>query len=301
MTLFGWKTTKLAQPTRRVEAARRQAEVYADPSAASYQRGRALRNSPAREEVSSERQAAHDLRRSRRALSSYLGASLVIMGSVFVVLYNLSADIRVVTPAPIVDSDQYAAVLDDYYATRLLERIHLFQDRSAMTQFFLERAPEVKSVEVSSGGLAKADLKLNFRQPVVQWSSSGKTYFVDDTGVTFERNRLSAPTVTVRDDSGVPVQTGHEIINRQFLSFLGQVVAGFSKHRYTVTDVILPPGTIRQADIVLRDKPYRIKMSVDRGAGVQVEQAAQAITWFEVRSIGPSAIDVRAEQRAFYR
>ena len=135
----------------------------------------------------------------------------------------------------------------------------------------------------------------------MQWTSTGTVYFVDDDGVTFERNYFTPPAVTVRDESGVSAVAGQEVINRQFLSFLGQAVSAFKKEQVVVTEVVLPVETVRQVLFQLEGRPYPVKMTIDRGATAQVAEAMKAMRHLDAQGVSPQYIDVRVDQRVFYR
>jgi hypothetical protein len=136
---------------------------------------------------------------------------------------------------------------------------------------------------------------------VAQWSSGDKIYFVDDSGVTFEQNYFAAPTVAVRDESGLPTRGGQEVINRQFLSFLGQAVSEFSQHKMNVSEVILPANTVRQVWFKVEGRETQIRMTVDRSAQAQVKQVIATLNYLDNNGAKPGYIDVRVDQRSFYK
>ena len=149
--------------------------------------------------------------------------------------------------------------------------------------------------------MARSSDKLTFRQPIAQWSSGNKVYFVDDGGVTFEQNYFNPPTVAVRDESGLPTRGGQEVINRQFLSFLGQAVSEFSQHKLKVSEAILPANTVRQVWFKVEGRESQIRMTVDRSARSQVRQAIVTLGYLDKNGQSSGYIDVRVDQRSFYK
>ena len=298
--------SKKSEPTRRSVAAKRQSELRGDDlsSAKSYTRNRMLNSrqtaSPAE---TSERLEAHKLADKRQRLAKHLVWVLCLIALIILILGQSVLIIMPVTPQAIKsdDSQSYASILKSYYGDRPVERLRFMTDDESLKSYFLSHAPEVKTVRVDGFGIAKAQLKLTFRQPVVQWSSAGVTYFVDDEGVTFGKNYFEAPSVTVRDESGVPAEAGQEVINRQFLSFLGQGVSAFKKNNMVVNEVVLPENTVRQVMFKLEGRDYPIRMTIDRGADAQVTQAIKTIGYLDGRGISPQYIDVRVDQRTFYK
>ncbi len=306
MKLPFWPRKKPPQ-TRRQLAAQRQAQAHTVETAApggAYRRNRNLNtrqtDSPA---ATSERLATHIIARRRRARHHRLAIVAGCLVGIGIVVMQLSIYISVQTPdaTSAHQSSRYQQVLQQYYASRPLERLRFLTDYKALQEFFLKHASEVKSIRLEGSRPLTTSLKLVFRQPVVQWSSTNKVYFVDDNGVTFERNYFATPTVIVKDQSGVPASAGQEVINHQFLSFLGQAVAAFTQHRLQVAEVILPPNTVRQVHFVTKGRPYAIKMTIDRAAEAQVAQAAKTIQFLDQRKLTPEYIDVRVDQRVFYR
>lgn len=252
----------------------------------------------------SERQELWNLKKRRRkaglALFGFVSASLLILG----LLTQLSANISVQSTVPVDSSNQsrYIDILDNYLGGRPLERLRFAVDQTALHEYFLEHASEVKTIRlVSGGGLASTKMQLTFRQPVVEWSSGGKQYFVDEKGITFGKSYFAEPGVAIDDQSGIPSQPGQEVVNQRFLGFLGQAVAMFTDSGHQVSGVILPADTVRQVEFRLEGKRYAIKMVVDRAVEAQVNQAKKAIQFMDANGLNPSYVDVRVDQRVFYR
>lgn len=309
MGLFGGK--KSSAPTRReMAASRRQSGSPGDieaPTATSraFRRSRNITNRPNIEE--SDRQGLHVLRQKRRkvltGLLSSFGLILVFGG----LLGQLSASVVVETPDGGVRDSQdiqkrYSQVFLDYTAERPLERLRFMVNYGNLHAYFLEKAPEVQSVEVVSGDeIATSNLRISFRQPVLEWTSGGSKYYVDGQGVTFVQNHFDDPVTAVDDQSGVQAEPGQVVVNRSFLSFLGQVSAKFEDNGTKVSKVILPENTVRQVDFGLEGRDFVVRMTVDRGVDEQTNRALKAIGWLDEQGIAPSYIDARVDQRIFYK
>lgn len=303
---FGRAKSKQSIPPRRIVAAQRQAELAAEElvAAQAYRRNRILNSRHSATPVEeSERTIAHlraDRRKiwRRRLLTTVASVSVIIF-----LLWHVALGISVQTPdvASAKENARYSQVLSDYFATRPIERLSFFTNHTSLKEFLLRRTPEIKTARLEPGGITVANLKLTFRQPVVQWTSGDKTYFVDTEGITFERNYFSSPSVIVKDESGIPAASGQEVINQRFLSFLGQAVALFREQQIVVTEVSLPPETVRQVVFRFEHKPYAVKMTVDREVGAQVQQALKAMVFMDERKLVPSYLDVRVDQRVFYQ
>lgn len=241
-------------------------------------------------------------RRRQRMVHTLVIAAAAI---VIVVLLSLQLDLSFTLQTP--DSisarhlDRYRAVLDDYFARRPGERLRPLLQAEQLQQHFLRHAPEVKTVRLESARPFRAVAKLTFRQPVAQWATAEKTSFVDGDGVTFEKNYHAAPRLSVHDESGVPIEGGREVVSRSFLGFLGRAVAAFDAQGIVVIKITLPPGAVRQVTLSLEGREFPVKMTTDRSATAQVAQAMHALRYVEQRGLKPEYLDVRVDQRVFYR
>ncbi|OYX43412.1 hypothetical protein B7Y94_01740 [Candidatus Saccharibacteria bacterium 32-49-12] len=297
-----------ADLTRREIVALRRSQVTNSESVdgeGSYRRSRTLSASrpAALDSGSSERLALWQLRQKRRKLVAWLAGLIAAIGLIGFLISQLVVSVAVESPGVGRDDVSiYAGILKEYYSTRPIERLRFMTDRPAMQLFFQERAPEVQSVRVvGGGGLAKGVLQVSFRQPTLKWAVGGKSYFVDSLGITYEKNYFDDPGVSVDDQSGLSPDLGQEIINRRFLSFLGQAIALLREDGIIINQTILPPETIRQVELRVEGRPYRIKMTVDRGVEEQVAEAVHALKFIDERGLSPEYVDVRVDQRVFYK
>lgn len=303
---FGARRRAAEQPTRRSIAAQRQRRLHTEDALfeGAYAKHRNLNTaSTTTPAETSHRLAMHQLLSRRRRLRFHLTWLLLCLAVVGVLIMQFMATVRVVTPAatPASHTERYQQIVESYLASRPVERFRFMLRTDDLRAFFLEKAPEVHTIRLEGGGAATAVAKLTFRRPVVQWSSGDTRYFVDEHGVTFKKAFGASPAIVVKDESGIPTSNGQEVINRQALSFMGQVVAECRERQLTVSEIILPEHSVRQVLISLQGKPYKLKMTVDRSAKAQVEQAAKAVQFVAARQLVPSYLDVRVDQRVFYK
>lgn len=290
--------------SRREIAARRQAKIYEDLPTQLYRRNRTLNSRQAISPLeASERLEAHELVKKRRSVVRRLFMTAVGLAIIVFLLFQLTIDISIQTPdmKSSNSSKKYVAALNEYYSAHPAERFRFFLNNNDLKQFFLQKAPEVKNIRIEGDFLARSAVKLTFRQPVAQWSSGGRAYFVDDGGVTFEQNYFDAPAVAVRDESGLPTRGGQEVINRQFLSFLGQAVSAFAQYKIKVSEATLPASTVRQVWFKVEGRATQVRMTVDRSAQSQVKQAIITLEYLGKAGNTPEYIDVRVDQRSFYK
>ena len=307
--IFKRKKTE-AELSRREIIAKRRLAVNQAPSGAGesgrarqFQKNRTL-VSRTGEPSGSERQAWRNLRQKRRRLIVTLVGVLAGAGMLMLALMQFAGKVQVQTPTPMKEESTsvYVAILNEYFAERPMERFRGLVQEDALQDFFSVKAPEVKTVSITSGTeLATATLRLTFREPVAQWSSSDRTYFVDDMGVTFERNFFAPPSVVVKDESNIQAEAGVEVINQRSLGFLGYVVSGFREHGMTVQEVTLPENTLRTMVVHLEGRATTVQMTIDRDAKAQVEEAVQALQYLDVKGEAPGYIIVSVDQQVFYK
>ena len=307
--IFKRKKTE-AELSRREIIAKRRLAVNQAPSGAGesgrarqFQKNRTL-VSRTGEPSGSERQAWRNLRQKRRRLIVTLVGVLTGAGMLMLALMQFAGKIQVQTPTPMKEESTsvYVAILNEYFAERPMERFRGLVQEDALQDFFSVKAPEVKTVSIASGTeLATATLRLTFREPVAQWSSNDRTYFVDDMGVTFERNFFAPPSVVVKDESNIQAEAGVEVINQRSLGFLGYVVSGFREHGMTVQEVTLPENTLRTMVVHLEGRATTVQMTIDRDAKAQVEEAVQALQYLDGKGEAPGHIIVSVDQQVFYK
>ena len=107
-----------------------------------------------------------------------------------------------------------------------------------------------------------------------------------------------SPTIEVIDEDST---AGGRITSRM-KEYIGQAEADFRELGYTPTKAVIPVGSIREVDFYLDGYNGFIKMIVDRGTGVSVEDADRVIRYLS--DIGVSDftyIDVRIEGKAYWK
>ncbi len=100
------------------------------------------------------------------------------------------------------------------------------------------------------------------------------------------------PTVEIVDEAGVGV-SGRI---KEYIAWLEQ---DFKELGYTMTRVDLPRDKSRELLVSLEGYDGYIKMNIDRGTGVSVEDADRMIKY--LNGGGFEYIDVRVEGKAFYK
>lgn len=315
--MFGIKAKNrraAAQPVRRRAAT----DDSSSSSSALFRRNRTLTGSlissvPSPNEQSASLQSprvqTHNLKRKRRSIRLALLSALALI----VALSWLLVQIIVVPKVQIVGTDDnntlaqaatrdYTAAIQDYLSDNPLERLTININPRNLNRIIQSRFPEVASVSPPAKvSLWTATFAVNLRSPVVYWQSGNTKAYVDNAGIVFDRNVLGGSVIAVEDQTGIRADAGNSVISSRFLQFIGKAVGYFKENNLIVTKIALPADTTRQLLISLNGVGCTIKMTVDRPAAGQVEDAIRAVSYLSGKGIAAKYVDVRVSRRAFYR
>ncbi len=116
--------------------------------------------------------------------------------------------------------------------------------------------------------------------------------------VTIEDYTDYQPTVEVLDENA---STGGKITNRMN-SYIRQAEADFRALGYNPTKVIIPNGFIRMVYFYLEGFNGYIKMTIDRGSAVSVEDADRLIRYLASQEVTDfEYLDVRTPGKAYWK
>ncbi|HTK39593.1 MAG TPA: hypothetical protein VL362_01880 [Patescibacteria group bacterium] len=260
--------------------------------------------------MQSPRATTHHLRKTQRSLGLRIVGLLVLAAMTMLFLYQFIAVVSVSYYGQITDSSdttelaRYQKGVQDYLAGRPLERIRLFLNVASLAEYLQAHdSSEVRQISaVHPAGLGKAELVIKMREPVVAWTIDGNKQYVDRDGFIFTKNHYTEPKVTVVDESGLSTGSNIKtIVSSRFLEFIGRGVGFASKEGLSISRVIIPADTTRQVQFSLNTKARtRLKLSIDRPVGEQIEDAVRANTYLTKKGIAPRYIDVRISGRAYY-
>ena len=257
-------------------------------------------------DLESSRTHVHNLSAQRRKIFSILIVVFISITIIWLIISNFTATVTIsvsdTSLSKSTDSLSYEKVIQEYLGVNPMGRLRFLLDQSALNSYVSNKLPEVADVvQDNKIGIGATNFNLTMRKPVAGWSINDHQYYVDSSGIPFEKNYFSAPTVQIVDNSGISLQTGTAIASKRFLSFVGKVVSLSKVSGYTVTQAILPSGTTRELEVKLKEGNYLAKLSIDRPAGEQVEDMARAVSYFVSQGRTPAYIDVRVSGKAFYK
>ncbi len=254
----------------------------------------------------SSRQKAHTLTMQRRRLGGIFLIVAAAAVALTLLLWQLIAQVHVVTSSKQLSSTfttaTYEDAINEYLNLNPAQRLRVSLDETALGAAVASAHPEVESLKMSGmPGLAQSNFTVTFRTPVAGWQINGKQYYVDAQGVVFEKNYYDSPTVQIVDESGVSPEQGSAVVGTRLLGFLGKIVSQAQGRGYSAIKAVLPEGTTRQVDVYFEGVDTRVKFSIDRGAGEQMEDADRSLAFLKERGVGAEYVDVRVSGRAAYR
>jgi hypothetical protein len=300
------RSSRRDQPARRLTP--RDDRPVAEPEGGQFRRNRTLSGvqREAAAEARSPRAQLHSLTQRRRKVGGIL--LLIIVASVLLLLL-----VTQFTARPVIsgassslntqpETATYEAAINDYFGLHPVERLRFAMNERSLSDYVATVTPEVSAVTQSgTENISDTHFTLTFRQPVAGWYINGQQYYVDESGVVFDKNYFATPTVQIVDESGVSPEQGTTVASARLLSFVGRVVALTKQGGREVREVVLPVATTRQLDIRLAGVEPRVKFSIDRGAGEQVEDMLRILNYLSARNVtGTQYIDVRIAGRAVY-
>lgn len=302
--MFG-RRKKAEQPSRRQSL--REPRVSDASNGSQFRRNRTLsgiqRDSMV--ETGSARTKVHDLTRRRRHVGGIF--LLVLAGCALLALLITQFTARVLVTgsstalAVEVENQTYEKIINDYLGVHPTGRLRFALSEAELSSYATILAPEVESIaQTGSENVIDTHFSVTFRRPIAGWQINTHQYYVDDHGVVFEKNYYATPSVQIIDESGISPEQGTTVASNRLLSFVGRVVALSKDGGFEVEQAILPAGTTRQLEIKLKDTGPRVKLSIDRGAGEQVEDMIRALNFLSSRGQQAQYVDVRVSGRAVY-
>jgi hypothetical protein len=252
-------------------------------------------------QLKSPRLEEHELRGHRRKLTMLLGASVAVIVALVWLIDSTIVFIQASDDSPV--KARQLALVEEYLQQHPAQRFSFALDQAQLTRAVQAKAPEVASVTIQGDDkYALYTVSVAERTPIAQWKLGQDVYLVDAEGVAYQDGNVSTVgLLQVKDESGLPLAS-QKVASKRTMQFIGRVVAQLQvQGAGTVVEVILPTGLLKQIDIVLESRPYRIKLHTDRSPEGQAADILATLRFIDARQIVPAYIDARVEGKAFYR
>lgn len=256
-------------------------------------------------ELRSPRAHVHHLSKLRNRIVRRLAVVLVVAALLYGFMSQFTATVALAnTSTAAQQADAYIATINSYYQSHPFERFRPALNIDDLLRHVQVQHPEISSLTLEhSGEVGKGLVDLTMRKPVARWVIGDKTELVDAGGVVFGYTPHKKPAVEIvdRNTASVAATDGNLVASHRFLSFVGQVVGESNKQGYTVKKVTIPLLTTRQLELSIKGVSYPVKLTIDRTAGEQIEDAARVIAHLQRKHIRPQYVDVRIAGKAFYK
>lgn len=103
------------------------------------------------------------------------------------------------------------------------------------------------------------------------------------------------PTIEVMDET----MSGK--ITSRMKEYIGKMERDLKDLGYTAVRAVLPEGKTREVDLYVNERGEYYKLSIDRGTAETAEDIVRMIKYLDERGIKPTYVDVRLEERAYYK
>ncbi len=200
-------------------------------------------------------------------------------------------------------ADEAARLMD----AELANRTKLTIDTGAVERQLLERFPELRAAVLRLPILGRRPtLILDMKSPALVLVSSARSIVLDEGGVAICElkdldEKARAGLKIVEDQSGLELRLGQQALPSGSIGFISEVAAYLAQAEVDVNRMVLPPSPT-QLDIYPAGLPYFIKTDMAGDPRLQAGSFLAVRDNLAEQGVVPQEyIDVRVEERAFYR
>ncbi len=251
----------------------------------------------------SERSENQKLVIRRRKLSAFFVILAIFISLISIFLFQFISKVSIVSnESKSQNLSKYEKSVEEYLNINPSERILSNLNKNALLESLQKDYPEVLSIsDIKFNGLTSYKIYLDFRKPVASWLVDGKEFFVDSEGISFNVNNFEKPSLNIIDDSGAIVSNGKNVASGSFFSFIGKLVSAANKQGLEISKIRIPPLSLRQVEVFVKDVSYFARMSTADSAEGQIINFKKAIEYFRAHKISPNYIDLRIEGKGYYK
>ncbi len=265
-----------------------------------YYTGRALSNTKGEQ----QHFRLKELRAKRQKVLSWLGALLALVILILIIVLQL-----INSPQSLLSFDNqqvktkrtvaYNQTINDYLSRYPVERLAFLLNHDRLNDFFVSKHPEILSIKLKRlSAWGDDQFALKARQPIAMFEINNQVAFVDNEGVSFDYYEFDKPSLRVLDRTGV---NQAKVVSRRLLEFIGQAVSLFNQSGFSVEQVVLPPQTVHQIELKLKDRAYPIRLTVDNDASAQINGVLKVIKKLDREQKTVRYLDGRVPGKVFYK
>ncbi len=206
------------------------------------------------------------------------------------------------------DAPRVAAedAVKSYMQSRPWRHFQLFISSPEIENAVRAKTPSISRAEVKRSLFSDTvSVRILPKQPSAVWQQGrgGQTYVIDETGRAFMKASGSEKLPKILSDQSFVngAVTGQYVIDANAVKTVTSWGPELKKLGMEL-DVVEMGSVPRQADFVLKNKPYRIRVSTEVSAAEAAPYLAQMLKNLEDRKITPAEyIDIRIPYRVFYK
>lgn len=116
-----------------------------------------------------------------------------------------------------------------------------------------------------------------------------------------ERREVTDEEVEVEIRAQVVDEDNRGRISARTKAYIAQLEDDLVDLGYTVTKVTLPTGMSRELYVDLEDRPGYFKVNLDRETAVTAEDIDRMVRYLDKNGVVPEYVDVRIEEKAYYK
>jgi hypothetical protein len=206
------------------------------------------------------------------------------------------------------DAKAYQEAIEGLWKQSIFNRSKVTLSTSAMSRNIQTQFPELGSAHIQLPLLGqRATVVLIPAMPLLQLVSNNGSFYVASSGTVMSRledvqlNQVNN-LPTVRDESGIEVEPGKNILAPSEASYLNDLTRLLEANGVPFASITLPKNAARQADVRLTGESYYIKFSFDSDPRLAVGTFLAVQKKLQTSNTRPQEyIDVRVDEKVFYR
>lgn len=272
-----------------------------------YYSGRSLQN---KQQKTSERDELRKLRHRQNLIIKLLSILFVLIGMTSVLVWNFISDVKIeikydnTIVANQQKFDRYRQELINYFKKHPLQRFNFALNENDLSNFMVDANPEILNVQQNKfkGPIQASQFIVEFRKPVAMVKINDNNIYVDEFGASFERHNFDQSNIIeIIDKTGAKVNDKQKLVGRQLIKFVGELFYLFKDLGYEINQLSMPPNTIHQIEIRLKDFNFPIKMTIDNPASKQVNGIHQVLSYIKKSQQTIKYLDARLGDKIYYQ
>ena len=246
-----------------------------------------------------------DYKSSLANLPSFIAVITIVLALAY--MTTLSSNPKVVIKASSTAATRNNAEYQAYAAklmdSSVFNKSKLTMNTDGLALQLLRQFPEFQKVSVTVPVLGRRPVitAIPTTPSFVVRGSTDEAFYVNRDGKVVMRATGSVSLPVVVDQSGLNIELGKQILTKDNVAFLSEVIRQLAAKQLTITDMTLPP-VANELHVRVDGKPYYIKFNMTGDPRLQ----AGTYLALDQKLVGDKVVpkeyvDVRVEERVYYK